>query len=467
MEATNENIIYCAFFLILGLGSIFKWRVGFIFFLIYIFFEDAIRMKFFNNNILTQISKDLVLIGIYLGWLLERSFKIKFYKFTISIIIIIAFQAINIFNPQTLSLSSGIAGLKLNFFYFPIFWIASDYFSNPARLQRYFIMLMIIMSLLSIVALIQTIFGPDFWWDFFGNYDPLVHFSYHTWKEEAPVFRPFAIFNNSGRFMHLLFIYYFYLLLLWALQDVLFNRNQRFLLIICIIIFVAGFFYSINRTSFLVLAIITFAYTIHVKGMSVTQIIKQITIKRIAFAFIIIIVFYITSSVFRKEVKDIIEFLVTSVIPGHKEFSVIERFTESIENVIKSAKESGLFGHGTGSQSLGLTYFFGSRVKLYLTESGYANIIWEMGLVGFFLWLYMWKKIFSYFFILYKNANLLVINVSYIFMLLIISIFMVLIVGFQTFQSWIFNIMFWNFLGIIIAIIQNDELYMKKLYQEK
>jgi hypothetical protein len=463
----NANLyIYFSFFAIMGLAATFNWRKFYPLFIIYIFFEDAIRMKIFDNNVATQLAKDFLLIGIYLGWLLENSFKIKRYNFIISILIVIAFQCINILNPECLSLYSAIAGLKLNFFYFPIIWISASYFSDPTTLRRFLLIALFIMACLGAIALHQTIYGPEQWWDFFGNYDDLIHFSYHTWKEE-PVFRPFAIFNNSGRYMHLLYIYYFYLLLMWTFNDIFFSKSQKGLVIMLLIPTLAGFFYSINRTGFVALSIVTIAYLVRLKGVTSETIIKEITMKRIMLAFLIIFIFLVTSSLFKSKVKDIIEFLYKSVVPVYKEFHVVERLNWSADNIILAFQESGLMGHGTGSQSLGIIYFIGNKNNIYKVESGYATVIWEMGIIGFILWLNMWKSLMLYFHKLSKNSNVIVANVSYLFILLIISLLLALIVGFQTFQSWIFNIMFWNFLGIVIAIIQNDELYMKKLYAKK
>lgn len=460
MIITYNLAIYLVIFASLGLISIFSWRKGFFLFLIYIFFEDAIRMKFFHNNVVVQIAKDLLLLGVYAGCFIEKKSEFKLYKFIPAILAMVAFEAINIFNPDNVSTTMGFAALKLSFFYFPILWIASIYFKNPLSLKRYLLSSFLIVALINAIAFIQTITGPDWWWNFFGNYEPLTHFSFHTWTEEA-VFRPFSIFNNSGRFMHLLFIYYFYFLLIFTLQNIILTPTSRKIFWFLFIPFFAGFFYSISRTSFAILTITTILYIIQMKGISSKELFKKITLNRIALVAVIITVLFISSNLFREKVKTTLEFLYKSIIPGHKEFEVSERIEGAIYSFIYAFNKSGLFGHGTGINSLGLSHIIGEKYTMKV-ESGYAAVIWEIGIIGLILWIYLWISFLRFFFYARKKANIYYLaNVNFLVILMIISFLTSYTTGFQTFQSWIFNILLWNFIGISLAINSNHEKFLK------
>lgn len=461
MLITYSLGIYLIIFAGLGLISFFNWRKGFFFFLIYIFFEDAIRMKFFHNNVVVQLAKDLLFLGMFAGCFFENRKEFRFFKFLPSIIIFIIYEAINIFNPSNVSLTMGAAALKLSFFYFPLIWISSIYFKEPINLRNYLLTSFTIASIICTIAFIQTITGPDWWWNFFGNYEPLTHFSYHTWTEE-PVFRPFGIFNNSGRFMHLLFIYYFYFLLSFTLQGVLFNSALRRYFWLMSIPFFAGFFYSIARTSFIILSLITILYISQMKGITSKEVFKKITINRLALIFTIFSVLFITSSLFRERVQTTLQFLYKSVTPGHKEFEVINRVEGAVFSLKYALNESGLFGHGTGINSLGLVHILGEKYTMKV-ESGYAAMIWEAGVLGLILWLNLWIAVLKFFFYIKSKVKIFYLsNTNFLVILLIISFLTAYTTGFQTFQSWIFNILLWNFIGIAIGVHLGSEKYLLK-----
>lgn len=196
MEITYELSLYLAFFAALGIMALFNWRKFFLFFFIYIFFEDFIRMKFFLNNVAIQVAKDLLLIGIYIGFFIDRRNKIKLFSFIPAIIGFIIFQFINIFNPHAKSALMGFAALKLNFFYLPILWLSYVYFQNLNNLKKFLLISFYIASCICIIAMIQIVTGPQIWYDFFGHHDTLIAFSYHSWAVEEGIFRPFGIFNN-------------------------------------------------------------------------------------------------------------------------------------------------------------------------------------------------------------------------------------------------------------------------------
>jgi len=461
MIITYNLAIFLAIFALLGLISIFNWRKGFFLFLIYIFFEDAIRMKLFHNNVVVQIAKDLLLIGVYIGCFIEKSHEFKLFRFIPPILFLIAFETFNIFNPENISLTMGFAALKLSFFYFPIIWIAIIYFKNPLNLKIYLLVSFIIVSIICTIAFIQTITGPDWWWDFFGNYETLTKYSYHTWTEEA-VFRPFGIFNNSGRFMQLLFINYFYFLLCFTLQNLILSPLSKKIFWLFSIPYFMGFIYSISRTSFAILVAVTLFYIFQMKGLTSKELFKVITLNRLSFVIIILLIFFISSNIFRENVKNTIEFLYKSVIPGHKEFEVSKRIDGAIWSFQYAVDKSGFFGHGTGINSLGLVHILGEKFTMKV-ESGYAAVIWEQGLIGLALWLYIWITILRFLFSMYRQSKVFfLLNSNFLSILMIISFLISFLGGFQTFQSWIFNILFWNFIGIIISLNLNYEKYLNK-----
>jgi O-antigen ligase len=75
-------------------------------------------------------------------------------------------------------------------------------------------------------------------------------------------------------------------------------------------------------------------------------------------------------------------------------------FTRPVQywkDTVFAFNESGLFGHGTGTESLGLPYLYHIDLYedfdtgLYRVEGGYASVLWEWGVVGLILWL-LWTS---------------------------------------------------------------------------
>lgn len=470
MELTYDLAIFLAFFAFMGLISLFSWQKGFAFFLVYIFFEDALRMKIFNNNVVIQIAKDFLLLGIYAGCFIENRKGWKFYSFVPAVLLAISYKLANILNPKSVSVALGFASLRLDYFYFPIIWVSSIYFESPKRLAKFLITSSSIVSLICVLAFVQILTGPQWWWNFFGNYDTLTAFSYHIWSTETgTVFRPFGIFNNSGRFMSMLQIFSFFILLGWSFQDVLFTKTKKKIFWVLMILFIPGFIYSISRTAFLLLLIITVFYILQLRGIGTKEFLKKITLNRIAFLLLIFIILTLTSSFFAKNVKDTLNFLSKSITPGEREFEVGKRASSAYEALVYSIAESGFIGHGTGANSLGLLYILGKRYKSMNVESGYAAVIWESGIIGLFVWIYLWYGIFKFFQRLkISSKNFYVANANYLATLNIFMFLACYFTGFQVFQSWIFNLLLWNFLGIVIAINTNSEKYLQyqKLIRE-
>jgi len=111
---------------------------------------------------------------------------------------------------------------------------------------------------------------------------------------------------------------------------------------------------------------------------------------------------------------------------------------------------------------MGLVHILGEKFTMKV-ESGYAAVIWEQGLIGLALWLYIWITILRFLFSMYRQSKIFFLsNSNFLSILMIISFLISFLGGFQNFQSWIFNILFWNFIGIIISLNLNYEEYLNK-----
>jgi len=125
------------------------------------------------------------------------------------------------------------------------------------------------------------------------------------------------------------------------------------------------------------------------------------------------------------------------------------RVTGNLNSIIYAINESGYWGQGLGSNSLGL-YFIGRKVNV---EPGYAALIWEFGIIGFVLWLLLfitiWYKSIKIYLKMRKSkvaplALTIVILVSYSFVYQFI--------GYQIMQNYIVIIYFWTSVGMLFSL---------------
>jgi O-antigen ligase len=141
--------------------------------------------------------------------------------------------------------------------------------------------------------------------------------------------------------------------------------------------------------------------------------------------------------------------------PRSSNFEIRNRSESAIENTVRGVQLGGLFGRGTGSQSLGRQYLGDADVQsLEAVEGGYAAVAAEWGWIGLALWLIwtitwvarQWRCVRAA-----RGTNLDLMG-----MMLVAWTFFFLFFGFfggiQGFQDYLPNAYFWLFSGFIFAL---------------
>src|SRR6267143_4064681 len=117
-----------------------NWRNGLYFFLAWLLFEDFAR-KYLGNNMAIYFAKDVLAAVVYLSFFLayRRKQVISFRPpFLIPVLIFIWFAVMQVFNPASTTIVYGILGLKLFFYYVPLFFVGYALLNSEAELRYFF-----------------------------------------------------------------------------------------------------------------------------------------------------------------------------------------------------------------------------------------------------------------------------------------------------------------------------------------
>src|SRR5712664_5033726 len=159
-----------AYIALLFVGSAFvvamlnSWRKGLYFFLTWLLFEDFAR-KYLGNNMAIYFAKDVLAAAVYLSFFLAyRRKEVTSFRppFLIPVLIFIWFAVMQVFNPASTTIVYGILGLKLFFYYVPLFFVGYALLNTEAELRHFFFVNMILAVIIISLGIAQSILGHTF-----------------------------------------------------------------------------------------------------------------------------------------------------------------------------------------------------------------------------------------------------------------------------------------------------------------
>src|ERR1700738_1710659 len=126
----------------LVLAILKNWRHGVYFFLGWLLFEDLFR-KYLGNNMAIYFAKDFLLAIVYLSFFIayrrkEKHLQVLRPPFFMALVVFVWFGLIQVFNPGSTSIFFGILGMKLYFYYMPLFVIGYALIDSEVALRRFF-----------------------------------------------------------------------------------------------------------------------------------------------------------------------------------------------------------------------------------------------------------------------------------------------------------------------------------------
>jgi hypothetical protein len=373
------------------------WRRGVLLFLTWMLFEDLVR-KFMGNNMAIYFAKDALLAVCCLSFFTARAPKRILQTRPGLILPFICFffwSLVEAFNPNSPSIWYGMLGLKLYFGYVPLFFLGYALLRNETDLRRFLSINMIIAVLISFLGVAQgvtgkTLLAPDELAPDIRELGGLVR--------EAPItgerfLRPPSVFVSDGRFGG--YILLAFLLGLGATAYFfLRSLRERKWMVVAMVLIMAGILISGVRSALMwaiiSTAMFTFAFVPEMKMKGAR--LRRITTAVSTTAIVAILTVIFLSFYYPDALNSRVAFYQQTLSPSSSAFELGNRFWDypTSELLKVFTFPSWPLGYGTGTSSLGAQYvtrIFGVAPTGIGVESGYGNLILEMGIPGLLLWL--------------------------------------------------------------------------------
>ncbi|MFZ0639051.1 MAG: hypothetical protein WAM59_05070 [Candidatus Acidiferrales bacterium] len=449
--------------LVIALVILHNWRAGFYFFLVWLLFEDLIR-KYLGNNMAIFFAKDCLAGLTYISLLIAirrkevRAFRPPFLLF-LSLFFWLA--VLQVFNPYSPSAFYGFLGLKVDFFYIPLMFLAYALIRDERDLHRFLLVFMLLAIVISGLGIAQGILGPQFL-----NPPTLQHDirELGSLEKMTPLtnqvfYLPCSVFVSEGRFglyLDLAII----VSLGTAAYFVLSSLRGRIvayagigtLAIATVLCGVRGvFLFSSMSTLALFAAFLWGAPWRWGRGRLVKAMRRSLIFAGFALAAFMLI--------FPAAAGSRLAFYSETLLPSSSAYQLGQRsWTYPMAELAKAfSGPHWVVGNGTGTDTLGAQYvseILKKPMPTVAVEEGYGQLIAEMGILAPFLWILWtaatvgacWKIARSL-----KETRFFPIAVAivwYAFLLLFAMTYM----GLNAYQNYVNNAFLWLLIGMLFRL---------------
>lgn len=429
-----------------------------------VIFEDLFRKFIPGNSPLFFLVKDLFIILLYFGFLLQivkGKKKIFNVVFVPSLIILFFYSVISLTWLKEYNILVFLNGLKTDFFYIPILFTVPYIFNSYNFISlvkkniENCLFVLFFFQLFEILAFDYAAGLKIF--SISDSYDRVFHTG-HSFGTSGWITYYKAYFFSAGKFGDMVFhLYLLFLITALSLNKISSKKIAIFSILTLSMLIMAGKRIFILTTPLLFLAFIFFIknkYTVLTKSsFDLFVHLKKIkkTIKYGLFLFIIILITFYN---FNEKFKQTSQFVFYAL-----DYGISNRFIKNdshyqLEYNRLMDEEHLWWGQGVGTNTLGVQLFEPKAESKYsLYESGYIKFINERGLVGFFIFCSLICSIFMFDI---KTINLSKkINFKIISNLILLYHFIILIRyanGHQFFGSTQTIFWFWFIMGIQLMI---------------
>lgn len=438
------------------------WRSGVQLCITWLIFEDLIR-KYMGNSMVVYFAKDL-LVGItYLSLLADGKRQVPFtfrasFRYAVGLFFILGL--VQVFNPLSPSIFYGLLGLKLYFYYVPLMFVGYAMLRVESDLRRFMILSMVLASAVSVVGILQTIFGLSFMNPYGGaDIDELGHLTRYT-PSGLAVIRPPSVFVSDGRFAE-----YMILACIMGLGTagyILLRRGGgRWIVFPAVGLVVLASTLGGGRGAFVFMATSTIVLsTGMVWGAPARAGEAYRLVKAIRRSFIFVAIAGILAvSIFPDVIGAHLAFYRETVLPTSEYSETGSRVWDYPVSQIKAAfaDPNWLTGHGIGTASLGVQYvsrIMGVPPTNIAVENGVGTLILEFGILGPIIWVIWagalvieaWRVVFK---LKGTWAFPLGLAIAWLALLLLFPITW----GTMTqYQNFVVNAYFWLLVGILFRL---------------
>jgi hypothetical protein len=466
----NDDVGGLAYVALISIGGAFvvamlnNWRRGVYFFFTWLVFEDFAR-KFLGNNMAIYFAKDFLVIIVYIAFIV--AFRRKTVQsirppFLIPVLVFVWFGILQAFNPASPTILFGILGVKLFFSYIPMFFLGYALVNNEVELRRFFQINAILALIIAGLGVAQSILGPSF----LNPERPAEEIrELSTLYRISPItglsaYRATSVFVSAGRYTNFLLIFWF-LILAFTGYLLLRHRRGRNLAFITLAVVYAAILLSASRGVFMwsagaaVVAAVAFVWGAPWRQREVIRVFRTVQRAAMGIALAVVLLFFIFPDALLSRVAIYSE----TLTPGAATSELQHRTWDyPLKNFLGAfSYDRWPYGFGIGTSSLGVQYIakiFHEKALAVGVESGFGQLVVEMGIGGLILWLVMsfsilwwsWKVVrklkgspwFPVAFIIFLYAFLLLLPITFTSMV--------------TYQDFIVNAYFWLMLGILFRL---------------
>lgn len=441
---------------LLGFFILANWRIGVVVFVVWIVFEDLLR-KSLGNELLLYAVKDVIVLLTYGGYWLKRMVtKSDGFRNPLKVPLLLWFgwAVSQMLSGSTGTVAVPLVGLRMSFFYVPMLYLGYEFVRTEKDLRTFLVLALTVAAGVAALGIAQSIIGLQF----LNPSDPSPFLRLYETRT-SPVSglyvpRVTAVFVDPGRFSQYLFVALFVGLgtlgCLRSLRTPVGVVLRRWSLL-CWLVVIGGLFVSGQRAVIVWMVVAPLALLLlHLRGRGWVRggatrwmrFVVAAIIGLVAFSAIFPLRFEAASRLYRETLN-----------PAASR-DVFSRQAGYWDDVVRSFS---LFGHGTGTASLGLQYVAAHSPGAAIEESvegGYAGVLWEWGVVGLALWLWwslslvrcLWRasmKVAGTPYHLFSIGMLL-----YAFFLLFPWFFL----GFQIYQQYVAQAFLWLFAGMALKL---------------
>jgi hypothetical protein len=442
-----------------------NWRSGIYLFLVWLLFEDLVR-KYLGNNMLIYFGKDFLVGLTYVSFLfdLERGGR-KFFRppFLLPLNLFIWLGILQVFNSNSPSIWYGLLGVKVYFYYVPLMFLGYALLRSEMDLHRLLVLTVTLAGIVALGGVIQAIVGPDFLNPavMAPEFGALGRAYRYAPISGTVLLRPNSIFVSDGRFSS-------FLLLAWLLglgaAGYLLPRTRggRKLIFGGIALVAAALVLSGSRgalvygvSSALVL-VAAFLWGGPGRGLESGR--GSIRAVRAALLLVglslLCIIFIFPAAVGARWA-----FYSETLAPDSPSFAVVVRAWDyPVSEFLKAYSSSNwLIGNGIGTASLGVAYvsgLLGRPASRLGVESGFGNLILELGILGPLLWL-AWSValLFSSWKVVRRLRGTRLFPIGFaIFWFALLVLLPLTYGGLQSYQNYILNAFLWLLVGVLFCL---------------
>lgn len=374
-----------------------NWRIGVIFFIAWMLFEDLAR-KHLGNNMAVYFGKDVLAAACYLSFYTTRDHKRRLLvrpAFFFPFMLLFGWSLLEVLNPNSPSLWYGLLGLKLYFWYVPLFFLGYALLRNENDLRRFLLINISIAALIAALGTAQGISGQALLAP--ADLAPDIR-ELGTLMREAPIthetfIRPTSVFVSDGRFSS-------YLLLAWILG---FGTATYFIVrrlpgrkwVVAIMgLFLVAILLTGSRGALLYALISGSIITsVFVREMlwNNTQA-RKIGIAVATTVALVVLAVILLSTLYPEALNSRVAFYEQTLSPSSPTSELVLRaWSYPVTEFSKAFRyPNWVLGSGIGTRSLGgqyVTRILGAPRVTEVVESGYGNFMLENGIPGLILWL--------------------------------------------------------------------------------